>query len=378
MENKKRKSTGLLLSILGVISLVLITAGVTYAFFSYAKQGEKDNTITTGSITFIYNETGNALTINDALPKSDTIGMGENSSSNFEFEVTSTTPSTAYINYIVTAKKSNSSTLPENQVKLYLTSTGSTDGTTGVTPATTMGSTAGSVLTYSALPAATSALYPTIFPTTATQHADEKVLYVGQVPASSADKYDNHADYAKTFKLNMWLVGGEEKCFVDNVVNNNVTTKTDCEALTPTAGVWKADTTGMADYSAYEFVKLSSLTRTGTGTELDPYVYDNTQYTVGSTAGENVLVKDTDILTSVAYYTALENGTINASEYTRLAAVNQTNSKVFTVAQVTSGNTAPTTTGWAASEQYYPFNGGTFTITINVYAEGATNYQAGA
>ena len=40
-----KKSTGLLLSILGVISLVLITAGVTYAFFSYTKEGLTENVI---------------------------------------------------------------------------------------------------------------------------------------------------------------------------------------------------------------------------------------------------------------------------------------------------------------------------------------------
>ena len=55
MENKKKKSTGLLLSILGVVSLVLITAGVTYAFFSYAKEGKTVNRITTGTIEFTYN-----------------------------------------------------------------------------------------------------------------------------------------------------------------------------------------------------------------------------------------------------------------------------------------------------------------------------------
>lgn len=372
MENKKRKSTGLLLSILGVISLVLITAGVTYAFFSYAKQGEKENTISTGSITFIYNETGNALSIKDALPKADSIGMGENSSSNFTFTVESTTPSTAYINYIVTAKKANSSTLPEDQVKLYLTTSGSTDGTTGVTPATTMGTTAGQILAFNALPNATSANYSTIFPTTATEHADEKVLYVGQVPASSATKYTNGADYAKTFKLNMWLVGGNEKCFVNGTVNNSITTQSACVAPSGSSDtyVWKIDSSDMKDYSAYEFVKLSSIG----GTTLTGNAYTVVD---AATGAANELVKGTDILTSVDYYTKLEAGQLVAADYTRLAAVNQDARQVFTVAQVTAGNAAPTTTGWAASEQFYPLNGGTFTVTINVYAEGATTYQAG-
>ena len=51
--NKKKS---LILSLVGVLSLVLITAGVTYAFFNYAKEGTTENTITTGTITFIYEE----------------------------------------------------------------------------------------------------------------------------------------------------------------------------------------------------------------------------------------------------------------------------------------------------------------------------------
>ena len=72
-----KKSTGLLLSILGVISLVLITAGVTYAFFSYAKQGTTENVIKTGTITFLYDElegVGNGIKITDAIPMTDEVG----------------------------------------------------------------------------------------------------------------------------------------------------------------------------------------------------------------------------------------------------------------------------------------------------------------
>ena len=73
-----KKSTGLLLSILGVLSLVLITAGVTYAFFSYTKEGETANTISTGTITFYYDEQeaeGNGIKIENALPISDKEGI---------------------------------------------------------------------------------------------------------------------------------------------------------------------------------------------------------------------------------------------------------------------------------------------------------------
>ena len=49
IKNKK-----IILSILGVLSIVLITTGITYAFFNYAKEGTTDNTITTDTIKLIH------------------------------------------------------------------------------------------------------------------------------------------------------------------------------------------------------------------------------------------------------------------------------------------------------------------------------------
>ena len=52
MKNKKT-----LLLIIGIIGLIVITTGVTYAFFNYVKEGSKENVVTTGTITFLYTET---------------------------------------------------------------------------------------------------------------------------------------------------------------------------------------------------------------------------------------------------------------------------------------------------------------------------------
>ena len=362
MENKKKKSTGLLLSILGVISLILITAGVTYAFFSYAKQGTTENTIRTGTITFVYNEkTSTGLTIENALPQSDATGMADNANG-FEFTVTSKTPSTAYIDYIVTARMKADSTLPQDQVKLYLTSSvpsGATAEHNGTGYGSLTGDTAGSISTFAALGNVQS-VSDVIDGTTIPAGTVEKVIYKGRIAAGQS------SDYTRTFKLNMWLVGAEEKCFDgSNQVVAGVTDKATCEATS--GNVWRADSSAVKDYSAYEFVKLSSIDATTA-----------TEYTVGDTAGTGVLVKGTDILTSVDYYTKLEAGQLVATDYTRLAAVNQSANKVYTVAQVTGGNTAPTSTGWEASEQFYPLNGQKFTVTINVYAEGYTTYTTPA
>ena len=53
MKNKKKQ---IIITLIAIISLIVITVGVTYAFFNYAKEGTTDNTIKTGTITFLYTE----------------------------------------------------------------------------------------------------------------------------------------------------------------------------------------------------------------------------------------------------------------------------------------------------------------------------------
>lgn len=210
-----KKSTGLLLSILGVLSLVLITAGVTYAFFSYTKEGVTENTIKTGTITFYYDEQekeGNGIQITDALPMSDDEGKAlTGANETFAFRVTSTVSGNANIPYEVTARKKADSTLSEDQIKLYLTATGSeTTGTNHTTDAN------GVVKTYGEL-TQTSTQVP--------QGTVEKTIYNGTVPAGSTT-------YTEDFVLRMWIKGAEN------------------------------DTDTTVDYSPYEFVKTTATTGT--------------------------------------------------------------------------------------------------------------------
>ncbi len=70
----------LFLSILGVLSMIMITVGVTYAFFSYARGGSTENTVQSGSITFLYTEVskvGKGINLENAFPVSDTIGKNQ-------------------------------------------------------------------------------------------------------------------------------------------------------------------------------------------------------------------------------------------------------------------------------------------------------------
>ena len=68
---KKSSSKQVLLSVLAVAILVVAVVGVSFAFFTYSKQGETVNTITTGTLVFSYNEPANGILLEDAVPMSD-------------------------------------------------------------------------------------------------------------------------------------------------------------------------------------------------------------------------------------------------------------------------------------------------------------------
>ena len=71
------KKKNLVVLSFALIALIVITVTVTYAFFNYAQAGTTDNTLETGSITFIYTETstvGRGINITDAFPITDTEG----------------------------------------------------------------------------------------------------------------------------------------------------------------------------------------------------------------------------------------------------------------------------------------------------------------
>ena len=123
---KKSSSKQVLLSVLAVAILVVAVVGVSFAFFTYSKQGETVNTITTGTLVFSYNEPENGILLEDAVPMSDsdaktTLVSGRNV---FDFTVTSTINGNATINYEITAKEStdqsDNGTLESKYVKVSL------------------------------------------------------------------------------------------------------------------------------------------------------------------------------------------------------------------------------------------------------------------
>lgn len=109
-----------------ILLLIVSVVGITYAVFSYQREGEKNNVITTGSIVFTYTETTNGINLQNAMPISDEVGKklerSENNDGYFDFNVSCSLAGTARINYEVYATKLNvENPLSEEYVKMYLT-----------------------------------------------------------------------------------------------------------------------------------------------------------------------------------------------------------------------------------------------------------------
>ena len=123
--NKNNKKKTLILSIIGLIGLVIVTIGITYAIFTYTKLGTTDNTVTTGTLKFLYTENTGVKTgikLTNALPISDTQGKDLDGDNNvFDFSIEATNTGTEAIPYEVTLRKKSTSTLAEENVKVYLT-----------------------------------------------------------------------------------------------------------------------------------------------------------------------------------------------------------------------------------------------------------------
>ena len=196
MKNKKKQ---IIITLMAIISLIVITVGVTYAFFNYAKEGTTDNTIKTGSITFLYTEVsgvGKGISLTEAYPVADSIGkvqVGEGKI--FDFKVTSNISMNSSIGYQVTARKKTGSTLDDDAVKVYLTEVNGTEQELLLSK-------------YSEL--------------NQTDRVDrnkytEKVLYEDTVPA-------NTSNYEKNFRLRMWV--SDDTDFSDGSMNDKTFTLT--------------------------------------------------------------------------------------------------------------------------------------------------------
>mgnify|MGYP004466175421 CR=1 FL=1 len=196
MKNKKKQ---IIITLIAIISLIVITVGVTYAFFNYAKEGTTDNVVKTGGITFLYTEVsgvGKGISLTDAYPVADSIGkvqVGEGKV--FDFKVTSNIEMNSNIGYQVTARKKTGSTLANSAVKVYLTEVNGTEQELLLSKYSELDQT----------DKVDSSKY------------DERILYEATVPA-------NTKNYEKNFRLRMWVA--DDTDFSDGSMNDKTFTIT--------------------------------------------------------------------------------------------------------------------------------------------------------
>ena len=196
MKNKKKQ---IIITLIGIISLIVITVGVTYAFFNYSRTGTTDNVVKTGGITFLYTEVsgvGKGISLTDAYPIADSIGkvqVGEGKV--FDFKVTSNIEMNSSIGYQVTARKKTGSTLANSAVKVYLTEVNGTEQELLLSKYSELDQT----------DKVDSSKY------------DERILYEATVPA-------NTKNYEKNFKLRMWI--SDDTDFSDGSMNDKTFTLT--------------------------------------------------------------------------------------------------------------------------------------------------------
>ena len=166
-----------------LLILLVITIGVTYAFYTYRGQGQRENTVKTGELSFVYDEQrqeGNQVSLTNAFPMTDEQGKGQmGNNSVFEFVITATTKG-APISYEIYLTKEESSTLSEQVVKTYLTKVTDNSETAVVDTRNQREIN----------------LYSELGDTTLV--AQGKTLYQETIPASQAT-------YNQTFRYRMWI-----------------------------------------------------------------------------------------------------------------------------------------------------------------------------
>ncbi len=114
-------SKQVLLSVLGVAILIVAVVGISFAAFTYTQAGERENTISTGTITMTYTEGKNGISIDNAIPMDDTSGKALTGENNvFDFTVSATIKGKTAINYVVVAKKGDNCTINDEYIRLYL------------------------------------------------------------------------------------------------------------------------------------------------------------------------------------------------------------------------------------------------------------------
>ena len=115
--------------IIFILVLGVTIIGISYAAFSYARTGERLNEISSGVISMEYIESDNIISMEGALPTTDTTGKVQlKQGEYFDFSIKSNIRGDTNINFEIAVKEENGNTIDGSNIKYYLTRI-RTDGT---------------------------------------------------------------------------------------------------------------------------------------------------------------------------------------------------------------------------------------------------------
>ncbi len=101
--------------------MIVAVVGISFAAFTYTQAGERENIISTGTITMTYTEGQNGINIENAIPMTEDQGkVLKDDKETFDFTVSATITGKTVINYDVVAVKDSSSTIDDKYIRLYL------------------------------------------------------------------------------------------------------------------------------------------------------------------------------------------------------------------------------------------------------------------
>ena len=118
---KKESKNKVFIIIICLFIFIIMVIGISMATFTYTKENKSINTISTGNIYLNYTDDTNGINITNAYPMSDDVGKTLTSENQyFDFTVEASISGNVVADYEVAAEKETSSTLDNNEVKLYL------------------------------------------------------------------------------------------------------------------------------------------------------------------------------------------------------------------------------------------------------------------
>ena len=118
---KKESNSKIFIIVICLFIFIIMVIGVSMATFTYTKENKSINTISTGNIYLNYTEDTNGINITNAYPMADEVGKTlTNEDQYFDFTVEASISGDVVASYEVSAEKETSSTLDNDEVKLYL------------------------------------------------------------------------------------------------------------------------------------------------------------------------------------------------------------------------------------------------------------------